>query len=701
MGSGGHGGEQESQVCQPCPALVLTCHSEEPSPAGGDASPAAVSTLGVPCLLGAGGPLDSAPALATLSAATRSLGSFPQSLSPSCSARPPPTWELHHLDQFIGASRQAAWAALSVQASGRTPRRAALRGAQRGTSGREEPGPGVGRPGLAGGRVGAAQGNQGGLCPLLQNRKTSCVDVSGTGCCNPERRLLSPRADWEPRATDDSEQCGRHPTSVSRIPGDKGHLARCYRARLWTPSINCRPSTQPRSSMMLLPGGQGALGEDTRSWGGSLHLRRGARSPAEGTAQLCLGESGLSSLRALPQVWLTCFSSTTMRVDGQLAAASHPCSPGAEQADKPLATWDPFQFRCQGLHGLSGWSSRGRECRAPAGRELAQGPQLDGLDRHLRSTLFSEATVESKPEGGLSARTCCSGHDCTRLCGVSPTSTCLRCSPRSQHRCQGNRPLAANTKAEVVLWLRKRSADDREAVSAAAQPGWRGRENAEMEPSAGPSRWAASPAPPPKLTPALTERVEKRPASPGTLVPTALPRLTLTESFRNVHCPKRSYFWGPGERCWRRLGDLSGPSSSWGLALIGHLTSPAGIASAAGGSWCKASKLLRLQTWPRRLQTRPGEVSGRRQDPERMLILTVPPEAQAVGARGSDHEATGILLRADPSEGARSPPSGPAQASPRSWDPLVHCRLRFTHFSLEIAPQAGGVQAPNPKPVAA
>ena len=93
-------------MCQPCPALVLTCHSEEPSPAGGDASPTAVSTLGVPCLLGAGGPLDSVPALVTLSAATRSLGPFPQSLSLSCSARPPPTWALHHLDQFIGASRQ-------------------------------------------------------------------------------------------------------------------------------------------------------------------------------------------------------------------------------------------------------------------------------------------------------------------------------------------------------------------------------------------------------------------------------------------------------------------------------------------------------------------------------------------------------------------------------------------------------------------
>ncbi|XP_036713582.1 uncharacterized protein LOC118898008 [Balaenoptera musculus] len=310
--------------------------------------------------------------------------------------------------------------------------------------------------------------------------------------------------------------------------------------------------------MMLLPGGQGALGEDTRSWCGSLHLRRGARSPAEGTAQLCLGESGLSSLRALPRV-----------------------------KDRPaLRVWDPrdpFQFCCQGLHGLSGWSSGGRECRSPGGRELAQGPQLDGLDRHLCSTLFSEVTVESKPEGGLSARTCCSGQDCTRLCGVSSTSTCLRCSvPNTGARETGPLQISEtliqpNTKAEVVLWLRKRSADDREAVSAAAQPGWRGRENAEVEPSAGPSRWAASPAPPPKLTPALTERVEKRPASPGTLVPTALPCLTLTESFRNVHCPKRSYFWGPGERCWRRLGDLSGPSSSWGLALIGHLTSPTGI----------------------------------------------------------------------------------------------------------------------------
>lgn len=56
-------------------------------------------------------------------------------------------------------------------------------------------------------------------------------------------------------------------------------------------------------------------------------------------AQLCLGESGLSSVRALPQLWLTCFSSTAMRVDGRLVTASHPRSPGAEQADEPLATW--------------------------------------------------------------------------------------------------------------------------------------------------------------------------------------------------------------------------------------------------------------------------------------------------------------------------------------------------------------------------
>ena len=151
----------------------------------------------------------------------------------------------------------------------------------------------------------------------------------------------------------------------------------------------------------------------------------------------------------------------------------------------------------------------------------------------------------------------------------------------------------------------------------------------------------------------------------GVLVVRASARISLGGGRRPPAQPGPWSSWG--RRCWARPGQLS----------------------QAGRTWCGGSR----------------EDSPTRSAP--LTSLSFPdafralPLSPLLPARGSDHEATGILLRADPSEGARSPPSGPAQASPRSWDPLVHCRLRFTHFSLEIAPRAGGVQAPNSKPVAA
>eukprot|EP00071_Canis_lupus_P013430 XP_005636013.1 uncharacterized protein LOC102155391 [Canis lupus familiaris] len=74
-----------------------------------------------------------------------------------------------------------------------------------------------------------------------------CAELASPGgdCCNPERRFLRPRGDWEPRkpARTASGRAGERPLCLQA--GDKGPLARCRRCQPHPGGRPCSPDAGP------------------------------------------------------------------------------------------------------------------------------------------------------------------------------------------------------------------------------------------------------------------------------------------------------------------------------------------------------------------------------------------------------------------------------------------------------------------------